>query len=68
MLAVNPVFIPRNHPVEEVIEAAVRQKDFSPFHRLVEVLEHPYEFDIALVKYARPPLPEQIVRQTFCGT
>ena len=34
----NPAFIPRNHRVEEVIEAAVRLGDFGPFELLADVL------------------------------
>jgi len=68
MYAANPVFIPRNHLVEEAIDAAVLKQDFEPFHTLVEILAKPFEFDEALARYALPPRPEQIVRQTFCGT
>jgi len=68
MYASNPAFIARNHLLEEVIEAATRQGDLKPFHRLVDLLEKPFEFDASLSRYAMPPRPEQIVRQTFCGT
>lgn len=68
MYAVNPVYIPRNHLVEEAIEAATRQDDFEPFNRLVDVLSQPGRFDPGNTRFAMPPLPEQIVRQTFCGT
>jgi len=68
MFSVNPVFIPRNHLVEEAIVAAENRKDFEPFHELVEVVTRPFDFDTALARYAKPPLPEQEVRQTFCGT
>ena len=33
---VNPIYIPRNHLVEEAIDAAVLERDLAPFHRLVE--------------------------------
>lgn len=68
MYAVNPVFIARNHLVEEAIVAAVRNQDFEPFNRLVDTLAKPFEFKNSQARYAMPPLPEQIVRQTFCGT
>lgn len=68
MYAANPVFIPRNHLLEEVIETASLQEDFGPFHALVEVLARPHEYDPALSRYALPPRPEQQVMQTFCGT
>jgi uncharacterized protein YdiU (UPF0061 family) len=68
MYRANPVYIPRNHLVEEVITAAVEQADFAPFHRLVDRLARPFDYDPADADYARPPRPDQIVRQTFCGT
>ena len=67
MRRANPAFIPRNHLVEEAIDAAVRG-DFQPFHTLVEVLARPYDEQPAHADLAEPPRPEQRVRQTFCGT
>ena len=43
MRAVNPAFIPRNHRVEAVIEAAVNRDDFAPFEELLTVLSKPYD-------------------------
>ena len=68
MRSVNPAYIPRNHLVEEAIDAAVGQQDFEPFHKLVDVLARPYEYDAERVHYATPPRPDQVVSQTFCGT
>ncbi len=68
MYSVNPAYIARNHLVEEAIDAAVNQQDFEPFHTLVDVLAQPFEFNDAQARYAVPPRPEQVVRQTFCGT
>jgi uncharacterized protein YdiU (UPF0061 family) len=68
MRSVNPAFIPRNHLIEEVIMAAVEESDLTPFGRLIEVLESPYEDQPAKERYAAPPRPEEIVHQTFCGT
>lgn len=42
MNSVNPVFIPRNHRIEQVIEAGLRG-DFSLFHEMNEVLKKPYD-------------------------
>jgi uncharacterized protein YdiU (UPF0061 family) len=68
MRAVNPVFIPRNHRVEAVIEAAVNRDDFKPFEELLTVLSKPYEDQPRLSGYEDPPEPHQRVLQTFCGT
>jgi serine/tyrosine/threonine adenylyltransferase len=68
MRSVNPAFIPRNHRVEAVIDAAVNRDDFAPFEELLTVLSKPYEDQPAFAGYADPPEPEQRVLQTFCGT
>ncbi len=68
MRRVNPAFIPRNHRVEAVIEAAVSRGDFAPFEELVAVLSAPYEDQPAFATYADPPPPSQGAYQTFCGT
>jgi uncharacterized protein YdiU (UPF0061 family) len=68
MRAVNPAFIPRNHLVEEALAAAVQQGDLSVFEALTGVLSRPYDEAPALARYGDPPRPDQIVRQTFCGT
>jgi uncharacterized protein YdiU (UPF0061 family) len=68
MRAVNPAFIPRNHRVEAVIEAAVNRDDFTPFEELLTVLAKPYEDQPGLSAYADPPEPHQRVLRTFCGT
>jgi uncharacterized protein YdiU (UPF0061 family) len=68
MRSVNPAFIPRNHRVEAVIEAAVARKDFAPFEELLGVVTKPYEDQPGLAHYADPPEPHERVLQTFCGT
>jgi uncharacterized protein YdiU (UPF0061 family) len=68
MQSVSPAFIPRNHRVEEVIKAAVEEGDLEPFEQLIEVLASPYDDQPLQERYAAPPRPEQVVRQTFCGT
>jgi uncharacterized protein YdiU (UPF0061 family) len=68
MRGVNPAFIPRNHRIEAVIQAAVNNDDYAPFEELLNVLSRPYEDQPQYAAYAEPPLPEQRVLQTFCGT
>jgi uncharacterized protein YdiU (UPF0061 family) len=68
MRTVNPAFIPRNHRIEAMIEAAVARDDFAPFEELLAVLSKPYEEQPAFADYAEPPQPHQRVLQTFCGT
>ena len=68
MYAANPVYIPRNHLVEEAIVAAETHQDFGPFDTLVDLLARPFEYHPDQSRFATPPLPGQVVRQTFCGT
>ena len=68
MRAVNPAFIPRNHRIEAVIEAAVNRDDYAPFEELLSVLANPFDDQPTYAAYADPPLPDQRVLQTFCGT
>jgi uncharacterized protein YdiU (UPF0061 family) len=64
----NPAFIPRNHLVEEALSAAVNNGDLSAFEKLLAVLSSPYDDQPPHRLYAEPSRPDQIVRQTFCGT
>ena len=68
MRSVNPAFIPRNHRVEELIQAAVGEGDFGTFAKLLEVLATPFEDQAPNERYAAPPRPEEVVHETFCGT
>lgn len=68
MRRVNPVYIPRNHLVEAAIRGAEDEGDYSAFHELHEVLQAPYEIKHGKERFQLPPVPEEEVRQTFCGT
>jgi uncharacterized protein YdiU (UPF0061 family) len=68
MHRVNPAFIPRNHRVEAVIQAAMNNDDYAPFEELLTVLSKPFEDQPGFAAYAEPPEPDQRVTQTFCGT
>ncbi|MCI5111068.1 MAG: YdiU family protein [Marivita sp.] len=67
MSAANPVLIPRNHRIEEMIAAAVAGDD-APFHRLMAAYATPFADDPAYADLRRPPAPEEVVQATFCGT
>ena len=64
----NPVYIPRNHLVEEALTAAT-DGDLDPLHRLLEAVTDPYRARPGLERYATPA-PEDFGRtyRTFCGT
>ena len=67
MATTNPVLIPRNHRIEEMIAAAV-SGDTSLFERLMSALASPYVADPAYTDLRRPPTEREIVPATFCGT
>ena len=67
MRRTNPIFIPRNHRIEEVIVAG-NAGDFTPFHRLTELLQQPFTAQPEFAEYESAPLPEEVVQATFCGT
>jgi len=67
MRSVNPAVIPRNHKVEEALQAA-EIDDLTPFHHLLEAVTNPYESGEYLKPYQTPPNPKEKVLQTFCGT
>lgn len=67
--ATNPVYIPRNHIVEEALTAAV-DGDLTPFERLLELLRAPFAErpGSEYRRFARPA-PEGAARHvTYCGT
>jgi uncharacterized protein YdiU (UPF0061 family) len=63
----NPVYIPRNHRIEEAI-AAGNAGDFATFHRLNDALQHPFESQPEFSEYEAAPEPDEVVHATFCGT
>jgi serine/tyrosine/threonine adenylyltransferase len=68
MRRVNPAYIPRNHRIEQAINAALEREDFRPFEELSLLLSQPYRQQAALDSYANPPQPAERVFKTFCGT
>ncbi len=68
MLSSNPAVIPRNHRVEEALEAAVERDDYTVMHRLLSVLSAPYAHTGEQAEYTGlPPACDRPYR-TFCGT
>ncbi len=68
MKRANPAVIPRNHRVEEALEAAVNYGDFSVLDRLSAVLAKPYAHTPDQAAYAAPPPQSTTPYRTFCGT
>jgi uncharacterized protein YdiU (UPF0061 family) len=67
MNAVNPLFIPRNHRIEQAIADAV-DGDLTVFGDLLSVLSRPFDEQPELSQYAEAPMPAERVTRTFCGT
>ncbi|MFM8410060.1 MAG: protein adenylyltransferase SelO, partial [Alphaproteobacteria bacterium] len=65
MRRVNPLFIPRNHRVEQALRAA-QDGDLAPFETICEVLRRPFDEQPGRESLALAPRPEEVVRETFC--
>ncbi len=65
---VNPLYIPRNHLVEEALDAATAG-DLGPLERLLAAVTSPFDERPGLERYAAPG-PEDFgaTYRTFCGT
>ena len=66
MRSVNPLVIPRNHKVEEVLNEA-NNGNMEPFNKFLEVLNKPYLERKDIINY-QIPLSSNEKYQTFCGT
>jgi uncharacterized protein YdiU (UPF0061 family) len=64
---VNPLYIPRNHLVEDALtQAAVG--DLAPYHRLLDAVTRPFQERSGLDAYAAPAPPGFGDHVTYCGT
>jgi uncharacterized protein YdiU (UPF0061 family) len=64
---VNPVYIPRNHLVEEALDAATGG-DLQPLGKLLEAVSAPFAERSGLERYAAPAPQDFGAYRTFCGT
>ncbi|WP_226672507.1 protein adenylyltransferase SelO [Rossellomorea aquimaris] len=64
----NPSVIPRNHRVEEALQAAVDHDDLSVMDRLLAVLKNPYAYSPEQDEYCSLPIPSGRPYRTYCGT
>jgi len=67
MRSVNPIFIPRNHKVEEALEN-IRENNLDTLNKLLDVLKNPFEINQNFTEYQKPIPKENSKYQTFCGT
>lgn len=67
--AANPLYIPRNHLVEEALTAAADAGDLAPLERLLEAIRRPFAARPGLELHAEPAPPQfTACYRTFCGT
>ena len=65
---VNPIYIPRNHKVEEALSAAVENNNLSVFEDLLSVITAPFDEVCGCESFMKPGPKTSIPYQTFCGT
>lgn len=63
----NPIYIPRNHLVEEALTAATAG-DLAPVEQLLDAVTTPYDKRPGFERYAQPAPEDFGDYQTFCGT
>ena len=64
----NPILIPRNHLVEDVLKAATEEWDLNPMIRLTNALDAPFDSESIPNEFMTPPPRRTTTYQTFCGT
>jgi uncharacterized protein YdiU (UPF0061 family) len=64
---VNPLYIPRNHLVEDALTQAVGG-DLAPYHRLLDAVTRPFEERPGFDAYAAPAPSGYGDHVTYCGT
>ena len=65
---VNPIYIPRNHKVEEALASAVKENNMEPLSLLLSILVQPYEEIVGYESFAEPAPFSLEPYKTFCGT
>lgn len=65
----NPTVIPRNHIIENALDQATKEDDYTQFNKLINILEKPYENKDNINLYQFPPSIDYSKKyKTFCGT
>lgn len=64
----NPLLIPRNHRVEEALDAVVTNNDLQLFNQLLQAVQHPYNQAADYSAFQDPPVNGDGFYATYCGT
>ena len=65
---INPILIPRNHVVADIIFKAVRENNYTELKLFLAAIENPFTENKEYQKYYAPPTEDERVIYTFCGT
>jgi len=68
MKKINPIYIPRNHIIEKVINELVQGKGDNMLEKILKLTEKPYTKQKDSKYFELPPSPSEEVANTFCGT
>ena len=68
MKKINPIYIPRNHIIEKVINELVQGKGYNMLEKILKLTEKPYTKQKDSKYFELPPSPSEEVANTFCGT
>jgi uncharacterized protein YdiU (UPF0061 family) len=65
---INPLYIPRNHKVEEALDEAVFKNNMRSFNIMLSVMQNPYDEIESNKSFAEAPISQDKSYKTFCGT
>ena len=68
MKKINPLYIPRNHLVENALDEALSKENYKSFHNLLGFITNPYDEISNSDKYTLPAPITDKPYKTFCGT
>ena len=63
----NPIVIPRNNIVENVLSSA-DEGNLKPFNNFLKILENPYDNNLKISNYYKTDIKSDEPYMTFCGT
>jgi uncharacterized protein YdiU (UPF0061 family) len=68
MKKINPLYIPRNHLVENALDEALSKENYKSFHNLLGFITNPYDEISNSDEYTLPAPITDKPYKTFCGT
>jgi len=64
----NPIIIPRNHLVENVLSEVINKNNYDKFHNLLMAINDPLKYKSSLSEYQFVPDFDENNYVTYCGT